>query len=205
MACCSGPNSSRRRTTSPLLSSVRCPSMMRCASSASLAWTAMRTSVRPSTDIGKTECSTSEETTDMTPWVSSRPRTICASMSEWLRKMTTRSFTTFAGGARPAPGAPRSSDVRALGERCNDRRRPDADLVDLHQDHRLVVVLRRIADKRRNLAQHALAEFLGRQVRVGLDQLPQPRLAEQVVARVHRLADAVGEQQIQIAGLQRDR
>ena len=48
-------------------------------------------------------------------------------------------------------------------------------LVDLQQDHRHVVVLRRVADERGNLAQHPLAELVGRQVRVRLDQLAQPR------------------------------
>ena len=57
----------------------------------------------------------------------------------------------------------------------------------------------------RDLAQHALAQLLRRQVGVGLDEPAQPRLAEQIVARVHRLADAVGEEQVEIAGVQRDR
>src|SRR6185295_12317220 len=157
MACCSGPNSSRSRTTSPFLSSVRCPSMIRCASSASLAWTAMRTSVRPSTDIGKTECNTSDETTDMTPCVSSSPRTICASMSECVRKMTTRSVTQPHLPYLPhLPGRSLLGNLRELraGQRDGDCR-----VVDLQQDHRHVVVLRGVADERGDLAQHALAEL----------------------------------------------
>ena len=62
---------------------------------------------------------------------------------------------------------------------CSGRRA----VVDLQQDHRHVVVLRRVADERRNLAEHPLAQLVGRQVRVLLDQLGQPRLAEAVVAR----------------------
>ena len=42
-------------------------------------------------------------------------------------------------------------------------------------------------------------------VRVRLDQLAEPRLAEAVVGGVHRLGDAVGEEHVQIAGLQRNR
>ena len=75
-------------------------------------------------------------------------------------------------GCRP-PRASSAVDVVRRG-------RP---LVDLQQDHRHVVVLRRVADERRDLAQHALAQLVGRQVRVLLDQLAEPRLAEAVVAR----------------------
>src|SRR5262245_51762393 len=125
--------------------------MIRCASCASSGWTARRTSVRPSTASGKIECGTSEETTDITPCDSSSPRTIFASMSECVLKMTTRSGNGF------------------------------NHLVDLEQDHRHVVVLRRVADEGRDLAQHPLAQLVGRQVRMGLDQLPQAGLAEAVV------------------------
>src|SRR2546423_3650171 len=130
----------------------------------------MRTSPSPSTDSGKIECGTSELTTDMTPCASSRLRTMLASMSECVRKMTIRS-----------------------GNGC-------CDLVHLEQNHRHVVVLRRAADERRNFAQHALAQFVGRQVGMFLGELSETRLAEAVVERVHRLADAVGEEQIQIPG-----
>src|SRR5689334_20916251 len=99
--------------------------MIRRASCASSGCTAIRTSLRPSTDSGKIECGTSEETTDGSPCDSSRPRTICASMSEWVRKMTIRSGNGF------------------------------NHLVDLEQDHRHVVVLRRVADERGDFAQHA--------------------------------------------------
>src|SRR6516225_11687946 len=110
----------------------------------------------------------------MMPCVSSRPRTICASMSEWVRKMTTRSGNGF------------------------------GHLINLQQDHRHVVVLRRVAHERRNLAEDALAQLVRSEVRMRLDELAQPRFAEAVVARVHRLADTVGEEDIQVARLQRN-
>src|SRR5439155_18158075 len=149
--------------------------MMRCASCASSGCTEIRTSLRPSTDSGKIECGTSEETTDITPCDSRRPRTICASMSEWVRKITTRSGNGF------------------------------AHLVDLQEDHRHVVVLRRIADERGDFAQDALAELVRRQVRVRLDELAEARFAEAIVPRVHRFADAVGEEQVEVAGLKPNR
>ena len=95
--------------------------------------------------------------------------------------------------------------LRDFRELRAGRRRRRRQLVDLEQDHRHVVVLRRVADEGGNLAQHALAQLLRWQVRVGLDQAAEPRFAEQIVAPVHRFADAVGEQQVEIAGLQRDR
>src|SRR4030088_385147 len=133
--------------------------MTRSASSASLWCTAMRMSPRPSTDSGKIDCGTSEETTDMMPCASSRLRTTPASIPDEVRKTTTRSGNGL------------------------------THLVDFQQDHRHVVVLRRVADKGGDLAQHALAEFGGRQMRVRLDELAQPRFAETVVVDVHRLAD----------------
>ena len=111
-----------------------------------------------------------------------------------VRKMTTRSVTVARRiGDAPSPASRRRSIAVARA------------VVDLQQDHRHVVVLRRIADEGRDLAQHALAQLLRRQVRVGLDQLRPAASRRTVVARVHRLADAVGEQQVEIAGLQRDR
>src|SRR5438105_3223314 len=164
--------------------------MIRCASSASLSCTAIRTSLRPSTASGKIELGTSEETSDMTPCDSRRPRTIRASMSECVRKITTRSL-----------GGTSVCELREL--RADLGRR--GDLVDLEQDHRHVVVLRRVADEGGDLAQHALAQLVGRQVRVRFDELAEPRFAEAVVARVHRLADPVGEEKVEIAGPQRNR
>src|SRR5207249_7855592 len=174
MACCSDSNSWRSRTTWPPGSSVRWLSMTRCASSASSGWTDRRTSPRPSTERGKMECGTSELTTDMIPCASSRLRTTRASMADGVRKITTKS-----GNGR-------------------------GHLVHFQQDHRHVVVLRRIADKRRDLAQHPFAQLVGRQVRVVLDQLAKTALAEAVVVRVHRLADPVGEEEAEIARVQRD-
>src|SRR5262249_42238928 len=108
--------------------------MIRCASSASSGCTAMRTSLSPSIDSGKIACGTSDETIDMTPCDSSRPRTMRASMSECVRKMTTRSGNGF------------------------------GHLVHLEQNHRHVVVLRGVADERRDLAEHPLTQFVGRQM-----------------------------------------
>src|SRR6266849_3161735 len=126
----------------------------------------MRTSPSPSTDSGKIECGISDDITDVTPCDARSPRTICASMSECVRKMTTRSRAIL------------FCELREL--RVNRRRRRS--LVDLEQNHRHVVVLGRVADERGDLAQHALAQLVGGQVRVGFDELAEPRLAEQVVA-----------------------
>src|SRR5579864_3376798 len=114
------------------------------------------------------------DTTDMTPCASSRLRTTRASISEGVRKMITSSGNGF------------------------------AHIVHLQQDHRHVVVLRRFADKRGDLAQNALAQLVGRQVRMALDELTQAALAEQILVCVHRLADAVGEEQVEIARRKRN-
>src|SRR6185503_20540676 len=53
----------------------------------------MRTSPSPLTVSGKILCGTSEATTEGTPFASSRPRTMLASTSDCVRKMTTRSGT----------------------------------------------------------------------------------------------------------------
>src|SRR5262249_10741044 len=119
----------------------------------------MRTSVSPTIDSGKIACGTSDDTIDSTPCDSSSPRTIRASMSEWVRKMTTRSGNGF------------------------------GHLVHFQQDHRHVVVLRRVADEGGDFAQDAFAQLVGGQVRVRFDQLAEPRLAEDVVTGVHRFAD----------------
>src|SRR5438876_825499 len=142
--------------------------MIRRASSASSGCTDSRTSPSPSTDIGKIECGTSEPTTDMMPCASSRLRTTRASICDAVRKITTKS----GNGSRH--------------------------FVHLEQDHRHVVVLRRFADKCRDLAQHPLAQLIGRQMGVIFDQLAEPALAEAVVLSVHRLADAVGEEEAEV-------
>ncbi len=126
MAVCSDSNSSRSRTACGPLSSVRCPSMMRRASSASSLRTDTRTSPSSATARGNTLCATSDPTTDITPFASSRPRTMLASTSECVRKITVRS----------------------------------AKRINLQKNHRHVVVLWRVADKRRDVAQDALAQFL---------------------------------------------
>src|SRR5438093_12071233 len=148
--------------------------MMRRASSASSGCTDSRTSPSPSTDSGKIECGTSELTTDITPCASSRLRTTRASIADELRKMTARSG--------------------------NGRRH----FVHLEQNHGHVVVLWRVADKRRDFAQHALTQLVGREIGVVLGELAETGLAKAVVVRVHRLADAVSEEQVQIAGVQRN-
>src|SRR6185503_15329003 len=117
----------------------------------------------------------SDSTMVMTPCASRRPRTTRASMSDEVVKITTKSGNGL------------------------------LHLVDLQQDHRHIVVLRRVADERRNLAQHSFPQLIGRQVRVAFDELAEPLLAEQIVTRVHRFADAVGEEEIQIARVQRNR
>ena len=60
---------------------------------------------------------------------------------------------------------------------------PREEVVELHQDHRHVVVLRRAGHERLDLPQDPLAQLVGRQVAVLLDELRQPRLAEQVASR----------------------
>src|ERR1700704_76400 len=98
----------------------------------------MRISPRPSTDSGKIDCGTSEETTDMIPCASSRLRTTRASIPDEVRKMTARSGNGL------------------------------THLVHLQQDHRHVVVLGSVAHEGGNLTQHALAQFRRRQMPVGL-------------------------------------
>ena len=100
----------------------------------------------------KTRCGTSDETTDGMPCASSSPRTMLASTSDCVRKMTHQIGHDMASA-----------------------------ILDLQQDHRHVVVLRRVADERGDLAQHALAQLLGRQVRVLFERAAEPRLAEAVV------------------------
>src|SRR6266853_5040246 len=165
MAACSASNSSLNGT-SGWPCPARWPSMMRRASSASSARTDSRTSPRSDTFSRKTSWVTSDETTDRMPLASSSPRTMLASTSDCVRKMTARS---------------------------------DMQRIDLHEDHRHVVVLRRVADKCGDIKQDALAQLLARQVRVFLKDAAEPRVAETVVGPVHRLADAVREEQIQVA------
>src|SRR5689334_22883727 len=139
MARCSESNSSRSRTTSPFFSSVRWLSMIFRASSASLSWTEIFTSPALSTDSGNTEREIPDEVTAMIPCASSRLRTTRASMSDAVLKMTIRS----------------GNGLRYL--------------VHLQQNHRHVVVLRRVADERRDLPQRALAQLVGGEIGVALD------------------------------------
>src|SRR4029453_14631702 len=103
--------------------------MMRSAFLDSLGCTARRMFPRPSTDSGKIDCGTSDETTDMIPWASRRLRTIPASIPDEVRNTTTRSGNGL------------------------------THLADLEQDHRHVGVLRRVAHERGNLAQHSFPEL----------------------------------------------
>ncbi len=81
----------------------------------------------------------------------------------------------------------------------------DSHRVHLQQDHRHVVVLRGAGGKRLHVAKDALAQLLGRQVGVLLEQPGETRFAETVVVGVHRFADAVGEQDVEISSMQWNR
>src|SRR5215472_16688721 len=188
MIFCSASNSCRIGTTGVVPVSVRCPSMTCRASSASSCRTDRRTSPSSATFNGNTLCGTSDATTEGMPLASSSPRTMLASTSDCVLKMTTRS-----------PNLQSPFLLSAVVDRFELGR------FDLEQDHRHVVVLWRVADKRRDLAQHAFAELLGRQVRVIFQNPAEPRFAEAVVCSVHRLADAVGEQRTEIARAQVNR
>src|SRR5437870_10749353 len=120
--------------------------MIRSASSASSGCTEIRTSPRALMASGKMDCGTSDAVTVGTPCASSSPRTTLASTSDCVRKMTTRSATRFSAAA---------GGCHRLCGRCGCNGR----LVDLEQDHRHVVVLRRGADERLDLAQNALAQL----------------------------------------------
>ena len=109
----------------------------------------MRISPSRSPPAERSRAGRSDETTDGMPWLRAGRGRCCASMSEWVRKMTTRSVTRSRSASSAKP-----SIVSASG----------AELVDLQQHHRHVVVLRRVADERRDLAQHPLAQLVRRQV-----------------------------------------
>src|SRR3954464_1290495 len=143
MAFCSASNSCRIGTGGVAPDSVRCPSMMCRASSASSLRTDTRTSPSSATFNGNTLCGTSEATAEGMPFASSSPRTMLASTSECVRKITTRS-------AMYGYWSPFFAMMKRFG------RQP----FDLQQDHRHVVVLRRVADEGGDLAQDALAQLL---------------------------------------------
>ncbi len=67
------------------------------------------------------------------------------------------------------------------------------------EQERHVVVLGRAANERGNLAQHTLAKLGGRLMDMRFDNLAESGLAETVAASVHRLGDAVSEQDQEIA------
>src|SRR5262245_37759644 len=92
-----------------------------------------------------------------------------------------------------------SDGVRKMTTSSLDTRR-----VHLHQNHRHVVVLVGGADERLDLAQDALAQVGGVEMAVLADQPAEPRVAEQIAVRVHRLGDAVGVERDHVAGMEVD-
>src|SRR5689334_1383358 len=138
MACCSDSNSSRSRTTCGDPNSVRWLSMMRLASSASFGCTEMVTSPKGFTAIGN-GFGWCDATTSGRPCASSRPRTMLASTSERVWKMTTRSDKFVGDGAAHR------------GERF-------AVVLDFQENHRHVVVLGRAADERLDFGEHTLTQ-----------------------------------------------
>src|SRR6516225_4039211 len=98
--------------------------MMARASEASASCTVMRTSLRPSTESGKIDSERSDETTEITPCASRRLRTTRASMLDGVRKTTTSSGNGL------------------------------SDLVNLQQNERHVIVLRRVAHERGDFPEH---------------------------------------------------
>src|SRR5262245_50311515 len=120
---------------------------------------------------------------------SPRPLTVSGKMFRGTSEVTTDG-TPLASRSPRTMLASTSECVRKMMTRSG------TSAVHPHEDHRHVVVLRGPADKRRDLAQHALAQFLRRQRRVFLEQPPEPFVAETIVGFVHRLADAVRVQRV---------
>ena len=77
-------------------------------------------------------------------------------------------------------------------------------LRDLDQDHRHVVVLVGRPHERLDLAEDPLAQLARVEVSVLLDDLAEPRVAEEIAVGVHRLGDAVGVEDQDVAGVQGD-
>src|SRR5437867_3301366 len=114
--------------------------MMRFASSASVGWTEIVISPNGFTAMGN-GFGCRDATTSGSPCASSSPRTMLASTSERVWKMTTRSDKLVGGGRG------------RRGERL-------AVVVNLQENHGHVVVLRRAGDKGLDLGEHARAERL---------------------------------------------
>ena len=121
----------------------------------------------------------------------------CASTSDCVRKMTTRSFTTDHLGDLHAASAARGSPIRGVGRSA--ARRPSAGSSSC----------RRAAARRRRTPRSRAARARAARRTAGARA---PRRCGRAAAspkqsspRVHRLADAVGEEHVQVAGVQRNR
>jgi hypothetical protein len=77
-------------------------------------------------------------------------------------------------------------------------------VVDLQEHHGHVVVLRRIAHERLNLSRSTRSRSSSGGRCACAWTNCQPRLAEAIVLRVHRLADAVREEQVEVARVEDD-
>src|SRR5437870_3182847 len=151
--------------------------MMRFASSASVGWTEIVISPNGFTAMGN-GFGCRDATTSGSPCASSSPRTMLASTSERVWKMTTRS-DKFVGHS-----------AARRGERL-------AVVLDFQQNHGHVIVLGGAADKRLDFGEHVFAKRFRCQVEIPLEKLSEPALTEAVVGRVHRLGDAVREEHVE--------
>src|SRR6266850_137179 len=201
-------NSSRSRTTRAPTSS-RWLSMIRRASSARSSGTAMRTSPSGLIDIGRIACGLPVIRKPEMPWLSRSDSTTLASMSDVVENTTTGGMS---GSTTKVTKHTKNIRLRVLRVFVVDENRHRQHksqlrrhLVEFEQDEREVVVLAGVADKRADLAEDPLAQLLERQVAVLLDERGQPLLSERLPCRVHRLADAVGEQQHEVARGERQR
>src|SRR5258705_14999 len=124
----------------------------------------------------------SEVTMARMPWASSRPQTTSASIGDGVRKTTIR------------------SDMPSCTLHCDPR--GNRDRLDLHQDHRHVVVLVGCAHEGLDLAEDPLAQLAGVEVAVLLHDVAQALVAEQVTVQIHGLGDAVRVQHDDVAWIE---
>src|SRR5215831_3005120 len=169
MRSSSGPSVSLRRRTSAAAASSR---WLRIRS---LAWPAEPPGTLTANSVwsnrtGNTEGASADPTFDSMPCASSRPRTTSASIDECVRKMTTGALDDRSGVTR--------LDGRAVPH--------------FEHDHRHIVVRLRVADKRLDFAQHALADAGRVELVVARDDLRQRGVAEELPVPVHGLRNAVG-------------